>query len=332
MSQQASSRKDPDSEREVFRSAGSTVLSWAWFVVAAIILVDLAVQGRDHAALVTAALVLVITGVVYAAAWRPKIVADSGGITIINPVRDHQVPWTAVSNVDVVSAVRVHCEPAPGAARGQVIYSWAVQSSPRSARKAALRREVNSKPRPRLSPLPRSLQPPPSTGPRAYGELPEPAKDALERSSAEFTAGRLAERAQHARRAAARAAGLPPAGGPPLAGGPLAGGPVAGGPVAGGQSQPDSPAAAGGQPGDPAASAGHPEPWFANVAEDGRPAGEQAGTPAGDGSAAGGPAVGNGALAGDGATAAAQPVAHWAWLSIAAMAVPLAVLLLVVLV
>ena len=75
--QQASSRKDPDSEREVFRSAGSAVLSWAWFVVAVIILVDLAVQGRDHAALVTAMLVLGITGVVYACAWRPKIVADS---------------------------------------------------------------------------------------------------------------------------------------------------------------------------------------------------------------------------------------------------------------
>ena len=49
--QQESSRKDPDSEPEVFRSAGSLILSWAWFVVAAIILVDLAVQGRDHVAL-----------------------------------------------------------------------------------------------------------------------------------------------------------------------------------------------------------------------------------------------------------------------------------------
>ena len=219
LSQQASSRKDPDSEREVFRSAGSTVLSWAWFVVAVIILVDLAVQGRDHAALVTAVLVLAITGVVYACAWRPKIVADSSGITVINPVRDHRVPWVAVSKVDVVNAVRVHCEPAPGAARGKVLYSWAVQSSPRSARKAALRREAASQPRPRLSPRPRSLQPPPGAVPRGYGELPEPAKDALERSSTEFTAGRLAERAQHARRAAARAAELPPAGGQPSADG-----------------------------------------------------------------------------------------------------------------
>jgi hypothetical protein len=306
LSQQASSRKDPDSEREVFRSAGSSVLSWAWFVVAVIILVDLAVQGRDHAALVTAMLVLAITGVVYACAWRPKIVADSGGIAVINPVRDHQVPWTAVSKVDVVSAVRVHCEPAPGTANGKILYSWAVQSSPRSARKAALRREVHSKPRPRLTPRPRVLQAPPGGVPRGYGELPEPARDALERSSAEFTAGRLAERAQHARQAAARAAGLPPAGGQPPAGGP---------------------APAGEQAGTPAEDAGRPEPWFADVAAGARPAGEHAGTPAGDS-----PPAGNGTPAGDRAMAMTQPAAQWAWLPIAAMVAPLAVLLLVVLV
>jgi hypothetical protein len=312
LSQQASSRKDPDSEREVFRSAGSAVLSWAWFVVAAIILVDLAVQGRDHAAVVTAVLVLAITGVVYACAWRPKIVADPSGITVINPVRDHHVPWTAVRKVDVVNAVRVHCEPAPDAAQGKVLNSWAVQSSPRAARKSALRREAHSKPRPRLTPRPRVMQPPPSTVPRGYGELPESAKDALERSSAEFTAGRLAERAQHARRAADRAAGLPPAGSHPTADGPAPpGAPLAGGPPP-----------AGGQAGTPAAAAGQPDPWFANVAEDARPAGGQAGPQAGNGAPA----------AGDQAMATAQPVAQWAWLSIVAMAVPLAVLLLVVLV
>ena len=205
LSQQESSRKDPDSEPEVFRSAGSLILSWAWFVVAVIILVDLAVQGRDHVALVTGAVVLVITGIVYACAWRPKIVADSAGISLINPVRDHRVPWPAVVKVDVVNAVRVHCTPAPGEARGKVLYSWAVQSSPRSARKAALRRQAANQPRPRLTPRPRSLQPPPSAVPK-YGELPDAAKEALDRSSADFTAGRLSERAQHARQAAARAA------------------------------------------------------------------------------------------------------------------------------
>lgn len=324
LSQQESSRKDPGSEREVFRSAGSTVLSWAWFVVAVIILVDLAVQGRDHAAVVTAVLVLAITGVVYACAWRPKIVADSSGIAIINPVRDYQVPWAAVRTVDVINAVRVHCEPAPGAARGKVLYSWAVQSSPRSTRKAALRREANSRPRPRLTPRPRALQPPPSNAPHGYGELPDSAKEALERSSADFTAGRLAERAQHARRAAARVAGLSSSNGQATAGGPV----PASAPPADGPPPASGTAAASEQAGTTAAQARPPEPWFGNVAEDASPTGERAGTLAGKGV----PVAGNAATAGDQATATAQPVVQWAWLSIAAMVVPLAVLLIVVLV
>jgi hypothetical protein len=274
LSQQQSSRKDPDSEPEVFRSAGSLILSWAWFIVAVIVLVDLAVQGRDHVALVTAAVVLVITGVVYACAWRPKIVADSAGISVINPVRDYRVPCAAVVKVDVVNAVRVHYAPAPGEARGKVLYSWAVQSSPRSARKAALRREAASQPRGRLTPRPRSLQPPgtppPGTAPR-YGEIPDAAKEALDRSTAEFTAGRLSERAQHARQAAARAAGA------------------------------HLPAGQGaGQPGEPGAD---------------QAAGPDTRADADNPAAAGEP-----------------PTAQWAWLPIAAMTVPLLLLLLVLLV
>ena len=210
LSRQESSRKDPDSEPEVFRSAGSLILSWAWFIVAVIVLVDLVVQGHDHVALVTAMAVFVITGVVYACAWRPKIVADSAGISLINPVRDYRVPWAAVVKVDVVNAVRVHCTPAPGEARGKVLYSWAVQVSPRSAKRATLRRDAASRPRARLGPRSRSLQPPgtlpPGAAPR-YGEIPDAAKEALDRSTADFTAARLSERAQHARQAAARAAG-----------------------------------------------------------------------------------------------------------------------------
>jgi Bacterial PH domain len=196
--QQQSSRKSPDSDREVFRSAGSIVLSWAWLVVAVITLIDLAVQGRDHAALVTALLIVVISAVVYGCAWRPRIVADSTGITVANPLRDHRVPWAAVSNVDVVNAVRVHYTPAPGSASEKILYSWAVQASPSSARRAARRAGQ----RPRLTRAPRysRADPPPGATP-GYAQIPEPARDALDRTSAEYTAGRLAERAQHARQA-----------------------------------------------------------------------------------------------------------------------------------
>jgi hypothetical protein len=273
---QPESRDHPDNKPEVFRSPGSLILSWAWFVVAVIILVDLAVQGRDHVAVVTAAAVLVVTGIVYACAYRPKIVAGSAGISLINPVRDHRVPWAAVVNVDVVNALRVHCTPAPGAARGKVLYSWAVQSSSRSARRSAMRREAASQPRGRLFPRSRSLQPPPGTPPPGaprYGEMPQSAKEALDRSAADFTAARLSERAQHARQAAARAAAarLP--------------------------ADQD-----GGQPGEPGAD------QAVAVAADPRAEGDSP------------------------AAAAEQATAQWAWLPIAAMTVPLLLLLLVALV
>jgi hypothetical protein len=273
---QQEAREHPDNKPEVFRSAGSLILSWAWFVVAGIILVDLAVQGRDHVAAVTAAAVLVVTGIVYACAYRPKIVADSAGISLINPVRDHRVPWAAVVNVDVVNAVRVHCAPAPGAAKGEVLYSWAVQSSPRSARRVAMRREAASQPRGRLIPRSRSLQPPPGTPPPGaprYGEMPQSAKEALDRSAADFTAARLSERAQHARQAAARAAAarLP--------------------------ADQD-----GGQPGEPGAD------QAVAVAADPRAEGDSP------------------------AAAAEQATVQWAWLPIAAMTIPLLLLLLLALV
>jgi len=198
--QQQSSLKNPDNDREVFRSAGSIVLSWAWLVVAVIALIDLAVQGRDHQAAVTALAIVAISAVVYGCAWRPRIVADSSGITVANPLRDHQVPWAAVSSVDVVNALRVHTTPAPGATSGRIIYSWAVQASPTSTRRAARRAGLSGQ-RPRLTrPRYGRVDPPPGATP-GYGQIPEPAKAALDRTSAEFTAGRLAERAQHARQA-----------------------------------------------------------------------------------------------------------------------------------
>ena len=60
-------------------------------------LIDLAVQGRHHGSLDAAFALLLVTSVVYTAAQRPRLVADSGGLTIVNPLRDHRVGWAAVA-------------------------------------------------------------------------------------------------------------------------------------------------------------------------------------------------------------------------------------------
>jgi Bacterial PH domain len=188
-------KQDRAGDREVFRSTGSVVLWWLWAVFAVITLIDLIVQGTGRSAVIMAVLVVAITALVYGCALRPRIVADAGGITVENPLRDHRVPWGAVEKVDAVHAVRVRCVAAPGAGKGKIITSWAVQSSPRAARAAEYRSRRQAR---------RGGQP------AGYGRYPAEAQEALRHSLAEATARQLDERASRERGAGA-------AGGPPQA-------------------------------------------------------------------------------------------------------------------
>jgi Bacterial PH domain len=132
-------KKDPDG-REVFRSPGAIVVWWVWVLFAAGNLIDIAVQGRDHLSLVAAFILLFVTGIVYVTAKRPRLVADSDGLTIVNPVRDHRVSWAAIAGADSTDLLRIRCEWLEGARTGrQVIYSWAVHTSRRRQLQAELR-------------------------------------------------------------------------------------------------------------------------------------------------------------------------------------------------
>jgi Bacterial PH domain len=113
---------------QTFRSPAAVVIWWVWLLFAAANLVDLAVQGRDHLSLVAAAILVLATGVAYVTAKRPRITADSAGITIVNPLREHHIGWAGVTNVDLADLLRVHCQ-RPGGEK--VIYSWAVHYSRR---------------------------------------------------------------------------------------------------------------------------------------------------------------------------------------------------------
>jgi Bacterial PH domain len=129
--------------RQTFRSPFSVVIWWVWALFAAGNLIDLAVQGRDHRSVVAAFILLLITGVIYAVAQHPRIVADGAGLTIMNPLRDHRIGWAAVAEIDAIELLRVRCEwPLDGGTGGtghRVLYSWAVHSSHRKRVAAELR-------------------------------------------------------------------------------------------------------------------------------------------------------------------------------------------------
>jgi Bacterial PH domain len=116
----------PSARPEVFRRTGPVVVWWVWLAFALFNFVDLAIQGWGHFAAVVTAILVAVTGVVYACALRPRVIASDAGLTVQNPVRDHRIPWGAVEAVDVGDWVQVHCAPAPGASSGKTIDCWAL--------------------------------------------------------------------------------------------------------------------------------------------------------------------------------------------------------------
>ncbi len=173
------SRQDLLSERQVYRTTGSLVAWWAWTAFAAVVLVVLAVRHHDHTALVTAAVVVAITGIMYACALHPRIVARAAGVTVVNPLREHLLPWSAVTQVDLVHNVCVRYR---GPAGDRTVRSWAVQSSGRSRTRSELRARRAAR---------RGMTPEPG-----YARLPDAAQEALAGSAAEYIARQLDERAR----------------------------------------------------------------------------------------------------------------------------------------
>ena len=187
---------------DTYRSALALLAWWVWLVFAVANLIDIAVQGRDRVSVAAVAALLLVTGIVYVAAFRPRVIATDGGLVVRNPLRDHRVPWPTVTNVDLRDLLRVHCawqEPAnkgrqavprpERVQRTRVIHAWAVQS-PRRAAEMGMRSSFG---RPDLAR--RSVG-----GASATADPPS----AVHRKETERIARALAERARRERADAAR--------------------------------------------------------------------------------------------------------------------------------
>jgi hypothetical protein len=109
--QKATRKTPPDGSvgPQSFRSVTAIIVWWAWVLFAVGNLIDLAVQGRDHLSVVAAAILLLVTGIAYVTAERPRVISDDDGITVRNPLRDHRIPWPLVVRVDLADLLRVHC-------------------------------------------------------------------------------------------------------------------------------------------------------------------------------------------------------------------------------
>lgn len=176
--------------RETYRLAPPVILWWAWLAFVAANVADWAVQGTSAGlALTTGAIMLTVTGAVYALALRPRVVADEDGIAVLNPFRDHRVPWTAVRDVRTAEWVLVR---AAGNAGDKTICCWALYVSARS------RRAANAPPRKsRAMSRLRAVATEPGTG--ISPRLPQQAQYLASMPPARAIAARLDSRAEKAR-------------------------------------------------------------------------------------------------------------------------------------
>jgi hypothetical protein len=179
-------------QRKVFRLPGAIVAWWAWVAFAVANLIDLAIQGRSHTAVEIVVALATITGLVYACALRPRVVADSGGVIVMNPLRDHRVPWGSVTSVDLAESLRVHYLPDAGSPREKVIHSWALYAR----RKSRLRNEfIRQGSRRRL----------PRSSVNAYGQPASGAEEIEKQSPAQLMTVQLDQLARDARNGGAAA-------------------------------------------------------------------------------------------------------------------------------
>lgn len=185
---------DPDG-RQVFRSPIATLIWWIWVLFAVGNLIDLAVQGRDHLSVIAACTLLVITGVMYATAFRPRVIADEDGLTIINPVREHRVGWPAVVGFDSTELLRVRCLwTAEDGTQSDLrsFYAWAVHSS----RRRQVAAEVRAQRRARGASGGRGLRFSGFGAPVPVDDAPPPAPLGLD---ADVVVATLTERAEQTR-------------------------------------------------------------------------------------------------------------------------------------
>jgi hypothetical protein len=131
--QELGEMRRPGEKPQTFRSPVAVAVWWVWVLFAVGNLADLAIQGRDHSSAVAAAILIFVTGVVFVTAQLPKVIAAPDSLKVRNPLRDHLIGWGAITKVDNLDLLRVHCEwPSDdGTQQHKVFHAWAVQHSRR---------------------------------------------------------------------------------------------------------------------------------------------------------------------------------------------------------
>jgi len=196
-------------EREALRLHPPVIFWWVWVAFVLANVADYAAQGLPSARFgsLLAAVLLLVTGVVYTLAARPKVIEDGDGLTVVNPFRVHRLPWPTIDSVDTGEWVRVRYTTRAAAgetvgtqATSRMVHCWALYVSTRARRKVATGAAAG------IAGVPRRLRGLVAAAPAGYGQpssrLPEEALRLASLPVSAAIAARLDSRAEKERRRA----------------------------------------------------------------------------------------------------------------------------------
>ena len=130
----STSIRDP-LHQEVFRPRFAPILAYVWYIVGALLAIDLVRRGDARSIPLGLGVILLVSVGLYAGAQRPSVIVDDLGLTMRNIVRDVYVPWHEVQRVGAVWALSVET------ARGE-FRSWAVTAANPHRRSLATRKNI----------------------------------------------------------------------------------------------------------------------------------------------------------------------------------------------
>jgi hypothetical protein len=96
------------SENEQYLSQSNRITGAVVMLIGLVGLIDIVIEWRTMGGLLVSALIGILMVLTYVGLFRPSVTLRPDGLLIRNHVRDHQVPWNLITDVDVTDILRVH--------------------------------------------------------------------------------------------------------------------------------------------------------------------------------------------------------------------------------
>ena len=100
--------KSPESEQ--YLSASNRITGSIVMVIGALGLVDILIEWRTATGLMVGCVIGIFMVLAYVGLIRPSVTLSPENLLLRNHLRDHRIPWSKVTGVDVTDILRVHTD------------------------------------------------------------------------------------------------------------------------------------------------------------------------------------------------------------------------------